>query len=139
LLKDHRRPTDPFHLEGDSYLDAVGDLDEGNVAVHPVVFTVERHCALNLAGGFTFALGGEDQRIGFGDSADRKVALHVKRVGCRLHNLRGLEGDQRILLYVEEVFALQLVVLKATSGIHGGASVNFRPMTLPWTANAKHC
>ena len=49
LLKDQRRPTDSFRLEVDRHLDTVGDPDEGNAAVHPVVLTVEGHCPLNLA------------------------------------------------------------------------------------------
>jgi hypothetical protein len=49
LLKDYRRAADSLRLEGDGYLDAVGDLDEGNAAVHPVVFAVEGHCPFNLA------------------------------------------------------------------------------------------
>jgi hypothetical protein len=49
LLKDHRRPADSLRLEGDGHLDAVGDSDEGNAAVHAVFLTVEGHCAVNLA------------------------------------------------------------------------------------------
>jgi hypothetical protein len=49
LLKDHRRAADSLRLEGDSYLDAVGDLDERNAAVHPVVFAVEGQCPFNLS------------------------------------------------------------------------------------------
>src|ERR1700681_3266758 len=40
-LKNHRRPADSLRLEVDSHLHAVGDLDEGNAPVHPVVLPVE--------------------------------------------------------------------------------------------------
>ena len=43
LLKGHRRPADSLHLEIHGHLDAVGNLDEGNAAVHSVVLTVEGH------------------------------------------------------------------------------------------------
>ena len=48
LLKDQGRPADSLSLEGDSHLDAVGDLNEGNAAVHPVILTVEGHRPLNF-------------------------------------------------------------------------------------------
>jgi len=48
LLKDHRRPADSLSLKVDGHLDTVGDLDERNAFIHPVVFTVESHCPLNL-------------------------------------------------------------------------------------------
>ena len=37
LLKDHRRPANSLPFEGDIHFDAVGDLDERNASVHPVV------------------------------------------------------------------------------------------------------
>ena len=37
LLKHQRRPADSLPLEVDSHLDTVGDLDEGNALIHPVV------------------------------------------------------------------------------------------------------
>jgi len=48
LLKHQRRATNSLPLEIDSYLDAVGDLDEGNSLTHPVIFTVEGHCPFDL-------------------------------------------------------------------------------------------
>jgi hypothetical protein len=49
LLKDDRRPADSIRLERDGHLDAIGDFDEGDAAVHPVVLTVEVQCPANLA------------------------------------------------------------------------------------------
>jgi hypothetical protein len=48
LLKDHRRPSNSLRLEGNSYLDAVGDPDERDAAVHPVILTVESHGPFNI-------------------------------------------------------------------------------------------
>jgi hypothetical protein len=47
LLEYQRRPADSLCLEVDSHLDAVGDLDEGNAAVHTEFLTVERHGPFN--------------------------------------------------------------------------------------------
>ena len=49
FLKNQGRTADALHLEVDTHLDAVGDLDEGNAAVHSVVLTVEGHCPFDLA------------------------------------------------------------------------------------------
>jgi hypothetical protein len=49
LFKDHRRGAGSLRLEGDGCLDTVGDLDEGNAAVHSVLFAVEGHRPFNLA------------------------------------------------------------------------------------------
>ena len=52
LLKDHWRAADSLRLESDCYLDAVGNPDEGNPAIHPVVLTVEGHCPSDVARSF---------------------------------------------------------------------------------------
>jgi hypothetical protein len=49
LLKIHWRTADARPLQVDSHLDAVGDLDEGNAAVHALLLTIEGHCPLNSA------------------------------------------------------------------------------------------
>ncbi len=49
LLKNDWRPADSLRLQGDGHLYAVGDLDEGDAAVHPVVLTVEVQFPVNLA------------------------------------------------------------------------------------------
>jgi hypothetical protein len=43
-VKLHRRPAGSFRLEVNAHLNAVGDSDEGNAAVHPEVLSVEGHC-----------------------------------------------------------------------------------------------
>jgi hypothetical protein len=50
LLKDQRRTADAFDLEGDGHFDAIGNLDEGNAAIHSVFFAVEGHRPVNGAG-----------------------------------------------------------------------------------------
>jgi hypothetical protein len=58
LLEYYRRPAHSLRLKSDCHLDAVGDLDEGNAAVHSVVFTVKGHGPFNLAYAFALAVGG---------------------------------------------------------------------------------
>jgi len=48
-VKDQRRPADSVNLKGNSNLDSVGDPDERNTAVHPVVLTVEGHGPVDLS------------------------------------------------------------------------------------------
>ena len=43
-----RRPADLLLLEVELYVNMVGDADERNAFVHPVVLTVEYHCSFNL-------------------------------------------------------------------------------------------
>jgi hypothetical protein len=49
FLEGQRRPADSLPFKGDIYFDAVGDRDEGNTFIHPVVLTVEGHYSFNLA------------------------------------------------------------------------------------------
>jgi hypothetical protein len=49
LLVDDPRPADLLRDEADSNLDTVGDFDEGNAAIHPVVLAVESQRPLNVA------------------------------------------------------------------------------------------
>lgn len=51
LLKNWRRPADPLPFQADIHLDAVGYLDERNVAIHAVVLAVECHDAVDAPGG----------------------------------------------------------------------------------------
>jgi hypothetical protein len=46
FLKDQRRPADSLPLEVDSYLDAVGNLDERDATVHAELLAVADRCAL---------------------------------------------------------------------------------------------
>ncbi len=50
LLKDQQRSAHPLALKVDSHLDTVGDLDEGNAFIHPVILTIESHCPFNFTG-----------------------------------------------------------------------------------------
>jgi hypothetical protein len=50
LLVDDPRPADLLRDEADCNLDTVGDFDEGNAAIHPIVLAVESQCPLNIAG-----------------------------------------------------------------------------------------
>ena len=49
LRKDQCRPAHSLRLQIDSYLDTIGNPNEGNAAVHPVVLAVEGHRPGNLA------------------------------------------------------------------------------------------
>ena len=55
--------ADSLCLKSDCYLDTVGDLDEGNAAVHSVVFTVKGHCSRNFTRARAFAGESEVQRF----------------------------------------------------------------------------
>src|ERR1700678_500773 len=121
LLEDQRRPAHSLRHQGDVNLDAVGDSDEGDAAVHPVVLAIEVQRPINLARAGALAGHGECELLGSGNSADRKVAVDLEGVGTGLYEFRRLERDQRIPFDVEEVFALQLAVLQAASGINRGS------------------
>jgi hypothetical protein len=56
LVEYHGRPADSLRLKSDGYFDTVRDLDEGNAAVHSVVFTVKGHRPFNLADAFALAI-----------------------------------------------------------------------------------
>ena len=51
LLKYWRGSANPIPFQADIYFDTVGDLDEGDVAIHAVVFAIEGHCAIDAPGG----------------------------------------------------------------------------------------
>ena len=87
-----------MRLKGDRYLDAVGDLDEGNAAVHPVVLAVKGHCPFNAAFACAFAGKYKVQRLGFGHTANSEGPLNIKGGGTGLHNLGGVKRDVRINL-----------------------------------------
>ena len=66
VLQGHGRSADSLGFEIDTHLDPVGDLNEGNAAVHPVLLTVKCHRPLNRPGPSPRAGNGERQRLGFG-------------------------------------------------------------------------
>ena len=43
LLYIHRRPADSLRSEVDGHFNAVGNLNEGNAFVHPVILPIECH------------------------------------------------------------------------------------------------
>ena len=88
MLKDYRRPADPFPLEVDADLDTVGNFDKRNSFVHPIVFTVEGHCPFNRAKACSLTGNRERQLLLFGYSSYREVAVEYDRIGTRLFNLR---------------------------------------------------
>jgi hypothetical protein len=47
LRKDYRRPADSLRLEVHTHFDAVGNFDQRNSFVHPIVSTVEGHYPLS--------------------------------------------------------------------------------------------
>jgi hypothetical protein len=49
MLERHRRSADLLCPKVNTHLDAVGNLDKGNAAIHPVLLLVESHCPRNRA------------------------------------------------------------------------------------------
>src|SRR5262249_40350298 len=106
----------PFYA--DIYFDTVGDLDEGNVAVHAIVFTIEGHCAHDAPGGCSLAVIRNSEFFRFRDTTNRKVAFHLECVSSGLNDFRGFESDHWGVFYVKERLALQFVVFHAAAGFH---------------------
>ena len=80
LLEYGRRTANPLPFQVDIYFDAVGDLDEGNVAVHAVVFTIEGHCACNAPGGCSLAVICNSEFFCFRNATNSKLAFQVECV-----------------------------------------------------------
>ena len=117
-LKTEGWAADLFGFEGDGDFDVVGDFDEGDAAVHAVVLAIEDHFAVDV---FEAVLrGGQSQGklLRIRDAADREIAVHFENVWSSLNDLRGVEGDRGIVLYVEKFFALQFAVLHAATGVN---------------------
>ena len=64
-LQIHRRPAYALRMEVDTHLDAVGDLDEGDAAIHPVLLSIEGHCARDRAHSSPYAGDRKLQGLGF--------------------------------------------------------------------------
>src|SRR5271157_5592793 len=120
MLNEQRRTADVLAMEVDIHLNAVGDLDERNATVHPVVFAVKGHYPLDVVYACAEAGNRQQQGLGFRDSAYRKDTLYVKGVWTGLNNFGRMERDVRVILDVEEIFALQLAILHAASGVDAG-------------------
>src|ERR1700722_10305736 len=117
MRKFRRRPANALCCKIDSYFDAVGDFDKGNTAIDSVVLAIKSHGALDLAGARPIAGNDQRQLLLFRYSAYREVAINFKVNRLARHPWTGLnyfrrmERDQRIILDVKEVFALQLAIL----------------------------
>ena len=88
LLENDRRSADSLRVDVNVYLDAVGDPEERNAAVHPVVLPINRHYPFNLACACPPAGNRQCQSLTFGHSAYRKVTINIEVVGTGLNNLR---------------------------------------------------
>jgi hypothetical protein len=87
LLKGNWRPADPFWLKADTHLDAVGDPDERNPAVHSMFLAVEGHGPGNRARASPFAGNIQVQFFVPRHAANREVAIDRKCPGSGLFNL----------------------------------------------------
>ena len=120
LLLEHERGTAYlFGGEMDCDLDVVGDFDERDAAVHSVVFAIEDHFAVDVLETLCGAGQSESELFGVCDTADGEVAIDFESGWRGLNDLRRMERDRRIVLHVEKLFALELAILHAASGIDG--------------------
>src|SRR5215469_11837594 len=120
LFKEQGRSADPLRLEVNRDLHAVGNSDERNAAVHAELLAVERHCPFNLSRALALTVIREGQCLRLRYAAYGKCSWDIKCMGTGLYNLCGTKRYVRIFLHVEEIFAPQLVILEATSGVHAG-------------------
>ena len=120
LLVHQSGAADLVHPDVDVDLDVVGDLHERDAAVHAIVLAVEGHGSFDCAVAGSLARNGQLEGFGLGDSAYGKGSGDIKGVRAGLNNLRRVEGDQRVLFHVEEVFAFEFFVLHAASGVDRG-------------------
>ena len=105
FLKGNRRPAHSGRLELDTYLDTVGNLDKRYAAVHPVLFAVKGHCAVDGSGAGTRARNLEGELLSLGYTANSEVAVYLEGVRTSLDNFLGVERDIGILFYVKKVLA----------------------------------
>ena len=124
LLEDQWRPADSLSYEVDVNFNAVGNFDEGNSAVHPVIFPVKGHHPFNCACTGSLTGYGEGQRFRLRHPTDCKCALNVNAAVAGLRDLRGMKRDVGVMVSIEEILALQLSVLHPASRIHA-ACLNF--------------
>ena len=89
----------------------VGDFDEGDAAIHTVVFAIEDHFAVDVLE--AFAGGGKSEGELFGLEKARMVNRHpLRRCSGRSYtSFRGAKSDRGVIFDVEEFFALQFAVL----------------------------
>src|SRR5277367_1586355 len=118
LLINHARSANLLCLQRHIYFHAIGNFDKGNAAIHPVFLAIERHRSLDIARARSLAGQGKLQRLVFRHSAYCKLPRNVKSGGTSLLHLRRMKCNVRIIVRVEEIFALQLAVLQPASRIH---------------------
>src|ERR1700722_2774986 len=111
-------PADSLSIQMKTYVHMIRNFDEWDSLVHPVVLAVEHHGSFDRAGILALARHCERQLLWVGYSAYVEVAIHFIGVRCDLHELRRFEGDDRIVLHVKKILALQLAILHSAAGIH---------------------
>ena len=77
-------------LELNSHFDAVGDLDEWDTAVHPILLAVKSHRAIDESGTCARAFHLEGELLRLGHSPNGEVPIHFKSVRTSLYNSRAL-------------------------------------------------
>ena len=120
-MKNEGRTAGAFAFEVNGDLDPVGDLDEGDAAVHAIVFAIEGHGAFDLARAGAFTGHSEGQGLRFGDTANGEGSWQIEGGGACLNDLVGMESDVRVFLGIEEILTAQFVVLGAAAGIDAGS------------------
>src|SRR5215469_2401078 len=106
LLEYWGWPANALPFQADIYFNTVGDLDEGNVAVHAVLFAIESHYACDAPGSCSLAVISDSEFFCFCDATDGKVAFQVERVWAGLNDFRRLERDYGRVFCVKEILAL---------------------------------
>ena len=118
--KVHLRSASMLDLEVERYVDVVPNLHKWDAYTfgHPVVLAVEDHLSLDLSQ--VPFLVGKDERNLLGQcfSPYHKVAIDLNGVVADLDEFGGAENNHRIVLRIEKIFAFQLAVLHAASGVY---------------------
>lgn len=107
-------------LEVERYVDVIPNLDEWDACTfgHPVVLAVEDHLSFDLSQ-VPFLVGNDERNLlGQCFSSYHKVAIHLNGVVAGLDEFGGAEDNHRIVLRIEKIFAFQLAVLHAASGVY---------------------
>jgi len=78
--------------------------------VHPVVLTVERHCAVDASGSRSLTVICERESFSLRDPANRKVSFQIECVRTGLNDFRRFERDGGRVLGVKKILALQFIV-----------------------------
>ena len=108
----------PFEME--VYVNVVGNAYKRYPFVHAVILAIENHRTMNIARTRALTRDSQGQLLWVRHSSNCEIPIYLKGVWSTRHNFSRFEGDIRILFDSEEVFALQLAILHATSGIDTG-------------------